>query len=450
MSWAFAGALLAANVALIALLLAGWLRRRQKLTILAELRASEERFRSLIECAPLGISIVRDSRVVYANPASLAMFGRTRLEDAVNRDFSELIAASHREEVFERYRRRLAGEPVPSSYETVALRVDGSEFPAHVELRPFLLRDGPALLVFIFDVTEQVQGEEKALEYQEQLRALASQLTLAEERERRRIAAGLHDRIGPVLASLNNRLHAVHPFLPTHGAAGPGHAALDAHAARQLEEMILQVEEAIRDVRTLTFELSPPVLYQLGLLPALQWLAEDLERRHGLVTEILDDGQPKPLDEDLRVLLFRAVQELLFNTVKHAGTKQARVVLRRSGDRLLIEVADGGRGFEVPPLMAGSPQGRPTGPISRQTTGVRSPSPASRTGSPGFGLFNIRERLSHLGGCLEIESSPGRGTKVSLTASLSAPPVPMQEAQPDCRAGEAATAVTSSSEVTGG
>ena len=152
------------------------------------------------------------------------------------------------------------------------------------------------------------------------------------------------------------------------------------------------IEQAIIDTRSLTFELSPPVLYELGLVPALEWLTRKIQQDHGVRTRFHDDGQPKPLHENFRVVLFQAVRELLVNVVKHAHATHAQVLVRRDGDALRIIIEDDGIGFEV----------------------SKSKTEATRS----FGLFNVRERVEYLGGRVKIRSESKCGTRVTLIAPL--------------------------------
>ena len=148
----------------------------------------------------------------------------------------------------------------------------------------------------------------------------------------------------------------------------------------------------IQSTRTLTAELAPPILYELGLEAALEWLAEQTESRHGLPVSFADDGLVKPVAEEVRFLMFRSVRELLVNVIKHAGARRAAVSVEKKGTQILIAVADDGAGFDPArqlPIMTG-----------------------------GMGLFNLREGLKNLGGGMEIDSVPGRGTRVTLRAPL--------------------------------
>ncbi len=238
--------------------------------------------------------------------------------------------------------------------------------------------------VFSFhDITERRRIEKSILESREHLRSLTSQLSLAEERERRRIANQLHDRVGQSLLASKIKLGTARDSgLPT---------ALE----EPLGEVYRLIEQTIRDVRSLTFELSPPILYMLGFEAAVEWLTEQAEKQqYGIKCEFEDDGETKPLDDDIRVLLFQNVRELLVNVCKHSKAHNAKVYISREDDYIRVSVEDNGVGFDA--------------------SGVET----HWDESSGFGLFSIRERLSRFGGRLEIDSEPGRGTRITLTAPL--------------------------------
>jgi signal transduction histidine kinase len=205
---------------------------------------------------------------------------------------------------------------------------------------------------------------------------------MAEQQERLRIAAELHDGIAQSLAMTNMKLSAIRKM------------SLPGDAAAQLEELKRLLEETIRSTRSLSFDLSPPVLHDLGLEAALEWLTERVEQEHDIKVEFEDDRKDKPLDENLRNVLFTMVRELVINVIKHSKAKQAKISVIREGKQIQIEVQDQGRGFEV-------------------STSVHEP---DREG--GYGLFSIRERLRHFGGTLSIRSHPGSGTCVRITAPL--------------------------------
>ncbi len=240
------------------------------------------------------------------------------------------------------------------------------------------------MLVVCEDITEQVEAEEQLGQYQDRLRALAAEVTLAEARERRRIADGLHDQTGQSLVAARMRLGAL------------VEAEEDGDKRRALGDIENLLEQTLRQTRSLTFELSCPVLYRLGLAAALRDLGEGLERENGMRFYWVEEGtgDPAGLAEDWKVLLFRCVRELLLNVVKHARASTIRLSFRRTEDRLLIAVEDDGAGFEVSKPRSG------------------------HTAAGGLGLFAIRERLRHLGGRLDIETAPNGGSKASISVPL--------------------------------
>jgi signal transduction histidine kinase len=244
-----------------------------------------------------------------------------------------------------------------------------------------LTRLGPAIQRELREVSvrrECAQAEKDLRTYQEQLRSLASRLSLIEEQERRQIATALHDQVGQTLAVLKIKLAALRV------------QANGTELAEPLDTAHGLCEQAINFTRSLTFDLSPPVLYQLGLEAAVEWLVEKHSDLHGIAVELSNDGLPKPLSEDIRVFLFQAVRELLVNTAKHAGASTVGVSMKREEQNILILVEDDGNGFD----------------------------PEKMVRSEGFGLFNIRERLNSVGGGLLIESIVGSGSRVTVLAPL--------------------------------
>ena len=240
------------------------------------------------------------------------------------------------------------------------------------------------LLTFLCqEVASRGDLEIQLREAQERLHSVTSQLCLAEERERRRIAVYLHDNISQKLAIAAIKLGQLHE-------AATAQAALSA----SLDEVRQLLKQIIQDTKSLTFKISSPILYELGLEAALEWLTEELQDQHGLITFFEDDDQPKPLAEEVRVLLFQAVSELLMNVVKHAKAREVQVAIRRDNGQISISVHDDGVGFDVAAMR-------------------------SRWGRKdfGFGLFSIRERLRAFGGAMDIRSSFD-GTTVTLRAPL--------------------------------
>lgn len=211
--------------------------------------------------------------------------------------------------------------------------------------------------------------------YQSKLRSLASQLITVEERERHRIASYLHDEIGQTLSLCKIKL----------GELQDKHSPQDIRTVREL------IGETLHNIQLLTVELNPPVLHGLSFEDALQWLCERMHERYRIPIVFEHNNTVWSIEEDVRVTIFHAVRELLTNVGKHAHATLALVQLRKQDSSIVVTIYDNGTGF--------SPS---------------HPSPSSGRGS--FGLFSIRERLSHLGGTLMIESSSGKGSTITVTA----------------------------------
>ncbi len=243
----------------------------------------------------------------------------------------------------------------------------------------------------MFDVTERQRAmealramteqlEQRVTERTEQLRELVSDLEAAEDRERRQIARDLHDDLGQTLAAARVRLAGL--------CSDPrDDVSLPARAVAAL------VDRANASTRSLAAQLTPAVLYELGLTPALEWLCEEVGRTFGLEVSVHDDGRPKPLSQEVRAILFRGVRELVINVAKHARTESATIEVDRTDDQIVIRVSDAGVGYD----------------------------PAAQASRPrrSLGLVSVRERLSLIGGDLQVQSIPGGGTVAMLRAPLS-------------------------------
>ncbi len=216
-----------------------------------------------------------------------------------------------------------------------------------------------------------------------QLKSLASQLSLTEERERHRLATELHDQIGQSLVFCKLKLDQLRI------------SAASSDITEALEGACKSLERVIQDTRTLTFDLSSPILYEFGFEAAVaEWLNDEIREKYGIETELKEDGLHKPLGDDIRVVLFRNVRELLINVVKHAQAKNVKVSIRRDNGDMHVTVEDDGVGFDT----------------------VEAKSMAAQRAE--FGLFSIQERLEQLGGHVEINSEPGRGSRITMIAPL--------------------------------
>lgn len=216
--------------------------------------------------------------------------------------------------------------------------------------------------------------------YEHRMRRLASELSLAEARERRAIASDIHDHIGQALAFAAQKVSILQ-----------GNSIFSG-MNEDFDEILSILRQTIRYTRDLTVEISPPVLYELGLPAAIDWLADRTMTRHELHVRAAIEGDPVELGEDLRVFIFKTIQELLNNVIKHAEAESVEIRSMWKEGGFEIEVCDDGRGFDLECFDNDS------------------------SDDCCFGLFNIRERLSYIGGTFRIDSSPGAGTKVFVAA----------------------------------
>jgi signal transduction histidine kinase len=205
---------------------------------------------------------------------------------------------------------------------------------------------------------------------------------MAEEKERRRIARVLHDDLQQVLYATEMNLQQL--FV---------RANLDGDANTIATEAKDMLDQAIATTRSLSANLSPPVLKEESLDKALDWLAERMEKDYNLTVHVRTAGSLTVSERDIRVLLFNLVRELLFNVVKHAGVDEAAVEATTTAGFISLSVEDEGKGFD--------PQDQ-----NLETSGM------------GLGLGSVRKRLDALGGDLEIQAAPGEGTRVTLHAPL--------------------------------
>ncbi len=231
----------------------------------------------------------------------------------------------------------------------------------------------------ITNAIEKIALKRDVEEKNRQMRELTSALTLAEQRERRRISQILHDDVQHLLYGIQMRSHMIGFDAPT-----------DSGIQEHLETLDNLVKTAIRTMRTLTVELSPPVFENEGLGPAFQWLANQMKEIHDLNVEVEIFDEYRMPGDDLRLLIFQLARELLFNVVKHAGIKHAKLTMFEQNNQCMICVSDDGLGFDREKVM--------------KQMGVKG----------SFGLFSIRERLALFGGHLEIDSQTGAGVRATI------------------------------------
>ncbi len=329
-------------------------------------------FASLRDCL---LIVGAESRIIAnCNPATSHLFGYSR---------EELVGQSVRilhvdQTAFDKFRVLALQEIQERGYLRIPSfqmqRKDGEIFATQHMVMPLHNEEGELVswVSVIRDITEEKRVEEKLDQYRRKLRKLAAELTAVEARERRQIAAELHENLGQLLATAKMKIAPLRTVAP------------------EMAEVQKLVEDALQQTRSLTYQLSPPILYQLGLEAALKWLAESMAGRYGYRVAFTRLGESGALPEESSVFLFSAVRELLVNVAKHAAASEVAVRLRWLDDFVEVLVKDNGKGFRK---------------------GISEP-------ADGFGLFNIQERVSDLGGRVWLRSEPQRGTAVKIHLPL--------------------------------
>ena len=343
-----------------------------------ELRESEERYRQLVELSPEGIGVERDDKIVFINTAAARLLGAKSSAELIGRPILDFVHPDYRKRTHRQLdllRRKQKALPLR---ENIFLRVDGTTMDVEVAATPLVYENRPAAQIVFRDITERKLAQEIIIADQKQLRLLTAELLLTEERERHEIATALHDSLGPILAFSKRELGTLQKSAPP-------------HIAETLKNISDNISQAVKQTRTLTFDLSPPTLYTLGFEIAIEELLERFCQEHKLEYSFRNSDQPKALTDPVKVLLYRSTREMLINIAKHARAKLVKVVLSRAENDIEITIEDDGKGFDIS---------------------------APKEKSKGLGLFSVRERLRHIGGKLEIESKRDKGTHITLTAPL--------------------------------
>ena len=363
------------------------------------LEASHNQYLDLYDYAPLGYLTLDGQGVVHGiNLTGASLLGVQR-DRILGHPLLPFVVPDDRSRFLEHMRRCRHAATIPVVSELTLQARTGQVLPVQLSARPTPSQlDENRYHTAITDLSVRKRMEDELRESRRrldklnralntratQLRNLALKLFRAEEQMRRQFAADLHDDLGQLLVAAKMKLTALGPDA-------------DPQAVRRTINQVVEIlTQASRSVRSLTFEASPPVLHELGLIPALEWLAQHMQEQFNLMVRFEHGDQIPQLDHDLRLLVFRSVRELLINVAKHAQVDRAALHVQENDGHLWVSVRDNGRGFD--------------------------PEAAAGDGSDekGFGLFSISERVEPVGGQVEIESRPGRGTSITMRVPLQA------------------------------
>lgn len=341
------------------------IRRKRKYDI--EVRQKEVKFRRLTEATFEGILLHKDGMIIDVNQSLLDLFGYLP-EEVIGSSLLNLVAKENQAFVEE----HIQSATYEGLFQARFIKKNREEIIAEVNIKPLPTDTSSVSVLAIRDITEKKNAESRLLQYQDQLRAMTLEISQTEERERRRIAAFLHDYIGQTLAMCKLKL-----------------------PAAELNEIDRLLSIAIEYTKSITFELSPPVLRELSFPEAIEWLVAQIQDHSNILIYFADDGRPKPLSENTRYFLYHAIRELLLNVVKHAKTHSAEVSLSIENDTLMCVISDDGAGMDA---------------------NVHAVSNKYKNGN--FGLFNLRERIVSMGGAMSIQSAENKGTTITLSLPM--------------------------------
>ncbi len=340
------------------------------------LQESEEKFRALVtNTEEIVYMIDKDGTFLLSEGKGLSKLG-LKPGEVVGKSVFEMY--EDYPDMLDSIRNTFNGET-----RIIEVNVDGNHF--RTWYTPHKNHEGEiiGLLGLSINITDQKQAEQTLQAYQQRLKALASQLTLTGEKERRRIAADLHDHVGQSLVLARIQIMAVLKL------------ASDPRQTAMLDEISDSLRQTVQEIRDLIYDLSPPQLNEIGLSAAIsEWLEEQVEKRYTLKAECIVSDSEEPMDDDVSAILFRSVRELVTNVIKYARATRVDIRVNQDNDRVKVIVRDDGAGFNANAI--------------RQSIKIEG----------GFGLFSIKERMADLGGSLEIVSEPGQGTEAIMTVPL--------------------------------
>jgi len=234
----------------------------------------------------------------------------------------------------------------------------------------------------IRDVTNRKKTEERLHEYQESLKQLTTELSIVEEKQRKEFAANIHDHLSQLLVISQMKINDLKRQIQKEGQE------------KELEAISKHIAEALENSRKITYDLSPPVLYELGLVETMYWFTDKLNEEQNIRAKFTTNVKTLELPESKLIIVFRVIQELVNNVLKHAQANNLEIGFKAKKNSFEIKVADNGKGFRI------------NGSLD------------TKFKKSGFGLFAVKERVNNLGGWFSVQSEPGIGTFIKITLPL--------------------------------
>ncbi|HOX95453.1 MAG TPA: PAS domain S-box protein [Syntrophales bacterium] len=326
-------------------------------------KKAEELYRILSEQSFAGVYVVQDGKFRFINARGASYAGYSP-QEMIGKDADFMLHPEDKDRAKRCAKEMLKGRNrYPYEFRIITRQ---KEIRWIAETVTPISYDGKrAVLGNSMDFSEHKRYEEEIRRANEKLRAMASEMVLIEDAARRQFATVLHESVAQTLAAIRMKLEFLQECLSPDGLG-------------EMAELRHLVNRSIHETRTIMSDLNPPILYELGFIPALEWLAEQFEAKHRIRVDFKRGFESASLPHDLIIILFQSTRELLMNVIKHAEAKNAAIAVSQGGNDIMVEVSDDGIGFDMIKMGFHTDLSR------------------------GFGLFSIRERLKNLGGQLEI------------------------------------------------
>jgi two-component system, NarL family, sensor histidine kinase UhpB len=366
-------------------------------------RLSEARMMGIIRSSMEAIITVDEAQTVLIfNPAAEAVFGvpaAQAIGSTLGRFIPERFRAAHARHI-EQFGATGVTERQMGRQQRVlyGLRENGEEFPIEASISQTRDGDGKLYTVMLRDITERLRAENLLKQSREELRELSANLQNVREVEKTRIARELHDDLGQLLTALKIDLSALEHSLGESGTRSPD-------VVQRVTAMRTLIDMTVASVRRIAADLRPVMLDDLGLVPAIEWLANDFTQRYGIAVEHRVQDEGVEFSGAAATAIFRIVQEALTNVARHADATRVVLTLEMDEADCLLRVADDGRGASDAAQLPGADG----------ASGVSSLPPVR---DKSFGLLGIRERAHMLGGAVTTDTASGKGFVLTVTLPL--------------------------------
>ncbi len=356
----------------------------KKKEMIDDLMEREEKYRTLTYNLNVGVyrnTPGKNGIFIEANPAFLRMFGlssKKELERWKVVDFyPDLLERKSLEE-------KLASKGFLINEEIKMRKKDGTIFYASISAT--VAKDESGKIIhydgIIEDVTDEKKVREDILTYQSNLKSLTNELLVTEEEAKRRLAMTLHDKLLQSLVLANFKSSELNKKVEK------------SEHKKIISEISGFIEDAINESRNITYELSPPVLYEMGLIPAISWKLDEMEKNNKIKTSLIDQSNSYEFDEKEQIILYRSINELLQNIIKHSKAKNVSVSFKQFTNDYIITISDNGRGFDLEAMREKA--------VSQKK----------------FGLFSLMERIRFISGEVIINAVPDKGTEAVINLPI--------------------------------